>query len=246
VATKVCCYYDEGLGIEYVSYQPDAAKRSVERSLRLLGRERLDIVYVHDPAEENLRLVFREGGVVDVLARLQEQGLVRKIGMASWDPRSLRAAIGHGAFDVIQSFHVNTLLNRSGRDELFPLAEAKGMGICDSGPYAGYVRATGAAEGARYNYAPAPPEVLAAVRRIEAICARRGVQLADAALAYSLREPLVDVVVAASGDPEHIASWARALATPLTEEDFREMIDAAGPDHDVFDSKVAKIQLHLW
>lgn len=246
VATKVCCYYDEELGSEYVSYTPGAAERSVERSLGLLGRERLEVVYVHDPAEENLHLVFRAGGVVDTLIRLKEQGLVGHLGMASWDPRSLRRAVEHGAFDVIQSFHVNTLLNRSGREGLFALAEERGLGICDSGPYAGYILATGAVEGARYNYAPASPEAMAAARRVEAVCAARGVRLADAAFAFSLQEPLVDVVVAASGNPEHIATWAAALCSPLSNKDFKDMLDAAGSDIDVFDSKVARLQMHLW
>jgi len=246
VATKVCCYFDEELGTEYVSYHAGAAERSVERSLRLLGRERLEVVYVHDPAEENLHLVFRAGGVVETLIRLKEKGLVRHLGMASWDPRSLRRAVEHGAFDVIQSFHVNTLLNRSGRQGLYAFAEERGLGICDSGPYAGYILATGAVEGARYNYAPASPEVMAAVRRMEAVCTRKGVRLADAAFAFSLREPLVDVVVAASGNPEHIATWAAALDAALSDGDFREILEAAGPDVDVFDSKVARLQLHLW
>jgi aryl-alcohol dehydrogenase-like predicted oxidoreductase len=81
---------------------------------------------------------------------------------------------------------------------------------------------------------------------MEAVCTRKGVRLADAAFAFSLREPLVDVVVAASGNPEHIATWAAALDAPLSDGDFREILEAAGPDIDVFDSKVARLQLHLW
>jgi len=245
VATKVCSYYDEDLNTEFVSYNPAAAERSVERSLRLLGRERLEIVYIHDPAWENLPLIYQRGGVLDVLCALKDQGLVAHLGMASWDHRAVLWAIEHGAFGVVQGFHVNTLLNRSGRRGMYAEAEARGIGICDSGPYAGYILATGAVPGARYNYAPASPEALNAARRLESACAARGVGLADAALGFALQDPRVDVVVVASGDPDHVRSWARAMDLPLTPADYEELERIAGPDLDVFSAMLPRVQLHL-
>jgi D-threo-aldose 1-dehydrogenase len=245
VATKVCAYYDEDLETEFVSYNPAAARRSVERSLRLLGRERLEIVYIHDPAMENLPLIYQRGGVLDVLCALKDQGLITHLGMASWDHRSIQWAVEQGAFDVVQGFHVNTLLNRGGRRGVYAQARARGMGICDSGPYAGYILATGPVQGARYNYAPASPDVLDAARRLESACAVKGVSLADAALGFALQCQSVDVVVVASGDPGHIRSWARALDLPLRHADYEELERTAGPDHDVFSAKLPRIQIHL-
>ncbi len=158
VATKVCAYFDEDLNTEFVSYNPAAAQRSVERSLRLLGRERLEIVYIHDPVKENLPLISRRGGVLDVLCALKDQGLIAHLGMASGDHRSLQWAVEHGAFDVVQGFHVNTLLNRSGRTGVYAEARARGIGICDSGPYAGFLLATGPVPGRATTTLRLPPK----------------------------------------------------------------------------------------
>jgi len=245
VATKVCAYFDEDLDVEFVSYNPAAVKRSVERSLRLLGRERLEIVYIHDPAQENLPLISRPGGVLDALCALKDQGLIAHLGMASWDHRSILWAVENGAFDVVQGFHINTLLNRSGRAGVYAEAEARGIGICDSGPYAGFLLASGPVPGAMYNYAPASPEALDATRRLQSACATRGVDLADAALGFALQCSSVDVVVVASGNPDHIRSWARALDLPLSPADYEELQRIAGPDQDVFSAKLPWIQKHL-
>ena len=42
---------------------------------------------------------------------------------------------------------------------------------------------------AYYEYAPAPPELLARARRLAALCAEHGVALPTAALHFPLREP---------------------------------------------------------
>ena len=57
------------------------------------------------------------------------------------------------------------------------------------------ILATGAREGARYNYAPASPEILARVARIEGICARFGVPLGAAAAQFPLGHPVITSVV---------------------------------------------------
>jgi len=51
-------------------------------------------------------------------------------------------------------------------------------------PYNTGILATGAVPGAYYNYAPAKPDILERVRKIEAVCQRHKVALASAALAF--------------------------------------------------------------
>ena len=68
------------------------------------------------------------------------------------------------------------------------------------GPFNSGILATGPQRGAFYNYAPAPPEVLERVRRIEAVCKTHGVKLAEAALRFPLGHPAI--VSRHSGRPE--------------------------------------------
>src|SRR5579863_10553961 len=55
---------------------------SVERSLRLLGLEQLQLVYLHDPEHIAFEVAMQPGGPVEVLQRCQEEGLIARLGVA--------------------------------------------------------------------------------------------------------------------------------------------------------------------
>jgi D-threo-aldose 1-dehydrogenase len=141
---------------------------------------------------------------------------------------SLQTAAESGEFDILQIFHTYTLLNQSAEIKLFPTCRQAGISILNSAPYAGYILATGAITGARYSYLPAQPDVIAATRRLEEVCALKGVDIAMAALAYSYSHCDIDVTVVASGKPQRVTQWVEALNAPLTDEDFDDLLAAAG------------------
>mgnify|MGYP001017244430 CR=1 FL=1 len=114
------------------------------------------------------------------------------------------------------------------QNDLWPQARAKGVSILNSAPYAGYILATGARPDARYNYVPAGEDVIEATRRLEAACAAKGIDLATAALAFSLRNPDIDVTIPASGKPKRVGEWVAALDVTLSDEDWGEILAAAG------------------
>lgn len=227
-ATKAGCYSDPEIGVTYVAYRASQIYRSVERSLKRLGTDHIHILHVHDVVTERIGEVFRKGGAIEALVDLKEQGVIGAVGMGTLGLEPLQAAVDSDLVDVLQIFHNYTLLNQSAAEHLIPSALAKGISILNSAPYAGYILATGAVEGAKYNYAPAPPEVLAATRRLQAVCEAKGVDLPTAATAFSLRSPDIDVTVPASGKPKRVAQWIAAMNAPLTDADFAELLEAAG------------------
>src|ERR1700733_4032604 len=56
-------------------FSGEQIKRSVERSLRLLGLDRLQIVFLHDPEHTTFENCMAPGGAVEVLLRLKEEGV---------------------------------------------------------------------------------------------------------------------------------------------------------------------------
>ena len=62
------------------------------------------------------------------------------------------------------------LLDNGVLDTELPLCEKAGVGIVGGAIFASGILATGAVEGAFYDYAPAKPPILERVRRIEAVC----------------------------------------------------------------------------
>ena len=227
LATKACSYVDD-LGICYREYSAATVTRSVERSLKLLGVDQLDIVHIHDCEARDLRAIFADRGALGGLVDLKRQGVIRSIGMATYTLECLQAAVDSGEVDHIQPFHTYTLLNQDAVTTLIPAARAKQLSILNNAPYAGYILLTGPVPGAQYTYAPASEDVKEATRRIEAVCVRKGVTLPTAALAFSISDPLVDVTVIGASTPQKLKERAAALSAPLSRADFNEMINAAG------------------
>jgi D-threo-aldose 1-dehydrogenase len=233
LATKAGSYNDIELGIHYNGYRARNIYRSVERSLKRLGVDHLPIVHIHDVRAEQMDQVFAEQGALTALLDLKDQGVIGAVGMGTLGLEPLQAAVDCGDVDVLQIFHTYTLLNQSAAERLFPSALEKGISILNSAPYAGYILATGAGPDARYNYAPASDDVIEAARRLEAVCAEKGLDLPTAALAFSLRNPDIDVTIPASGKTRRIPQWIAALDVALTDEDWSEILAAAGGQYEL-------------
>jgi D-threo-aldose 1-dehydrogenase len=228
LATKVGSYLDNDLWTSYNNYSARTVYQSVERSLKRLGVDHIHIIHIHNAQAQDLPQIFAKGGALAALLDLKAQGVISSIGMATLGLDCQLAAVACGEIDHIQPFHTYTLLNQTAKTELFPKARAANLSILNNAPYAGYILATGSVPGARYNYGPASPEVIDAVKRMEVLCAQKGVSLPTAAVAFSLQESDVDVTVIASGKPRHVIGWVQDLAASLTHADLAELVQAAG------------------
>ena len=109
---------------------------------------------------------------------------------------------GRGDFDCFLLAGRYTLLEQAPLDEFLPLCERRNIALIIGGAYNTGILATGAVEGAYFQYAPAPPEIMERVRRIEAVCARHGVRLPTAALQFPLGHPAVATVIPGTRSPE--------------------------------------------
>src|SRR5258708_6718594 len=88
------------------------------------------------------------------------------------------------------------------------------------------ILATGAIDGARYYYKPAPPEILERTRRLEAVCARFGVPLAAAALQFPLHHPAIASVVIGHEHASEVARNVALLRMPIPDALWAELKDA--------------------
>jgi D-threo-aldose 1-dehydrogenase len=116
-----------------------------------------------------------------------------------------------------------TLLDTDVLDSEFPRCAARGVGFVVGAPFASGVLATGAVSGARYRYGDAPPEILAKVKRIEAVCVRHEVPLAAAALQFPLGHPSVAAVIPGALLPEHVERNVTAFRHAIPAEFWGEL-----------------------
>jgi D-threo-aldose 1-dehydrogenase len=170
-------------------WSAEAIVRSLSESLERLGRDRVEIVYMHDPDD------FEEevyATAYPALAALRDEGVVGAIGAGMNQSAMLTRFVERLDIDVVLCAGRYTLLDRSALEDLLPACERRGTsvilgGVFNTGLLAG---------GTMYNYRPAPPEVLSRVAGLTEVCARYGVPLRAAALQFPLRHPAVAGVLA--------------------------------------------------
>src|SRR5919199_4973573 len=63
-------------------FSGEQMRRSVERSLRLLGLDRLPLLYLHDPEHASYEEIMSPGGAVEVLVGLMEEGIIEHLVVA--------------------------------------------------------------------------------------------------------------------------------------------------------------------
>ena len=110
--------------------------RAVEASLKRLGTDRLDILFMHRwdktvPLEETLR----------ALEQLVSDGKVLYLGASNWAAWQIAKGLGIAAknrwprLDVIQPMY--SLVKRQAETEIFPLAQEEGLGVIAYSPIGG-------------------------------------------------------------------------------------------------------------
>lgn len=204
-------------------YSYEGAMRSLEHSYHRLGMNRIDVVFIHDVDvgtygsvdEYHRRRDEAMAGAYRALDELRGAGVIGAIGVGVNEVEPCVWFAQQGRFDCFLLAGRYTLLEQNGLDDLFPLANAQQFSIVLGGPFNSGILATGARPGANYNYKPAPPEILARVARIEAVCARHDVPLAAAALQFPLGHPRVASIIPGAARPEEAASNAALMARKI-------------------------------
>lgn len=201
--TGIGKFFDTPSRREVYDYGYDGVMRSFEFSLERLGVDSVDILFAHDldvfnhGSQEALQARLDElmSSGYRALVELRDQGVIKAFGAGvnEWQPCQWLAE--HGDFDVFLLAGRYTLLEQEALDSFLPLCRQRGIGIVIGGPYNSGILATGAKPGAYFNYDPAPDHILDRVTRIEAVCARHGVRLIDAALRFPLMHPSVVSVI---------------------------------------------------
>jgi D-threo-aldose 1-dehydrogenase len=213
-------------------FSADQFRASAERSLRELHLETLPLMFVHDPrTADDMRTVMGPGGALEGLRKLQSEGLVGHIGVATGTLTPLQIAVDSDEFDVIQFPRLHTLLNRSAKTSgLLERARRKNIGTVSAAPFGGAILATGTGSTALYSFAPPLPEVLEAVQRMERRCSELGVSIAVAALAFNYTESLIDVTVPGMVSAREIEENVSAFEVTVTREQLESIADAGRID----------------
>ena len=192
-------------------------RRSVDGSLRRLGVDRLQLVYLHDPEVISFEEGVGPGGPVETLIRLQQEGLIEHLGVAGGPVELMARYLRTGAFEVLITHNRSTLVDRSA-DGLLDEAVSLGIGAVNGAPFGGGILAKGTAADRNYCYSPADDEVLRRVRDMEVACAQHGVPLAAAALQFSTRDPRIASTIVGISRPERVDETVRLASWEIPQQ----------------------------
>jgi D-threo-aldose 1-dehydrogenase len=213
--------------------------RSWEDSLQRLGLPRIDLLVIHDidlgyhRDEAGIERCFHQleaGGGLRALEELKAAGEIKGFGAGINEQSMLRRFLDRIDLDFFLVAMPYTLLDQAPLDDSFPRCVERGIGIVIGAPYASGILATGPVAGAKYNYAPAAPEILEKTRRIDEVCRRHGVPLAAAALQFPLGHPAVAAIIPGAAHPGEVEQNLAHLRTDIPADLWAEL-KAAGLLH---------------
>jgi aryl-alcohol dehydrogenase-like predicted oxidoreductase len=205
-----------------------AILEQVDASLKRLGTDYIDLYQIHrfdidTPVEETMEALH------DVI----RAGKVRYIGASSmyaWQFAKLQHAADLGAWTRFVSMQNQyNLLRRHDEPELMAMCGDMGVGLMPYSPNGKGRLARPAGEQSHRSStdkvvkafdSPYDEPVIDAVQRL---AEARGVSMAQIALAWVLRNPLVSAPIVGATKPNHLAEAVEALALTLTDEEAQEL-----------------------
>ncbi len=217
---------------------PEYLREAVERSLRQLGTDRIDLYQLHRP-DPHTPIVDTLG----VLDELVQQGKVREIGCSNFSAQLLRQAseavpAERARFVSVQN-HYN-LLNRGDEREVLPECQRLGLAYLPFFPLASgmltgkYTKGEAPAPGTRMQrWGNRASGVLSdqnfeVVDALGAWAASHDRSLLDLAFAWLLANPLIPSVIAGATKADQVRANAAAGGWHLSAEDAAE-VDALAP-----------------
>ncbi|MDE0111567.1 MAG: aldo/keto reductase [Albidovulum sp.] len=210
-------------------YSYDGTMRIFEDSLQRLALERMDICFIHDIDRfthgDNQPEVFEQAmdGCWRALEKLRSEGVVKAIGVGvnEWDV--CQKSLELHDFDCFLLAGRYTLYEQDSLDTFLPLCEERGVAVLVGGGFNSGILATGAVEGAKYNYVPAPRHVLEKVSKIENVCERFNVPLPAAAMQFVVAHPAIPSFVAGTRTVQQLNNNLEWFSHPIPSDFWAEL-----------------------
>jgi D-threo-aldose 1-dehydrogenase len=204
-------------------YTYDGIMRSYTDSIARLGSDKIEMLFLHDidagthgqaGEEENLRQLFSNGGY-RALTELRDTGRIAAIGAGVNTWQICERLLGEADFDGFLLAGRYTLLEQDPLDTFLPLCIERDVGIILGGPYNSGILATGAIDGAMYDYAPASEQMLQRVRNLGEVCSAHNTPLIAAALQFPLGHPAVKSVIPGASTPDEVRQNVEIFQTSI-------------------------------
>jgi aryl-alcohol dehydrogenase-like predicted oxidoreductase len=204
-----------------------SAKRvveSVDVSLHRMGVDYLDIMLCHDIEFVDMQQIVDE--TLPALRKVRDQGKVRFIGVSGYPMKMFKFVLDQTDLDVVLSYNHYTLQNTMFAD-LVPYLKQKNVGVMNAAPFSARLLTNATLP----KWHKATPEVRDCARRAAEHCAKRGIDIAQLALQFSIANEDMATCIVGSANPENVRNWVRWSEQPLDEVLLGEVLEILRPIH---------------
>jgi aryl-alcohol dehydrogenase-like predicted oxidoreductase len=215
------CGHPRGIGSE--DWSAGSISESIERSLRRLQTDRIDLIQLHGCSEA----VLKKGEAISALEKARDRGWVRYLGY-SGDGHPARFAVKCDAFDALQT-SIN-IADQEAITHIAPLARERNIGLIVKRPLANFAWKTGHKPINSYHH-----EYYERLRKLNFDFLRNGSAEESIAIAlgFVLSVPGVHTAIVGTTKPERSQENARLLESiPLRQNEYiaiRERWDVIAP-----------------
>ena len=232
LATKVFFTMDDSPGGSGLSRK--AIMTQIDASLARLGTDYVDLYQIHrfdpeTPVEETM----------EALHDVVKAGKARYLGASSmhaWRFAAMQHAAQAGGWTRFVSMQDQySLLQREEEREMFGLLDDQGVGSIPWSPLAkGRLARPWGERTPRFDSDPVGRRMFgdgdrAIIEAVQQVADQRGVPMAQVALAWVLRNPVVTAPIVGPTKPGHLADAVAALDIRLTEEEIRVLEEPYTP-----------------
>jgi aryl-alcohol dehydrogenase-like predicted oxidoreductase len=216
-------------------YSPAAIRSAMENSLRALQVDYVDLYQIHTWKPE-----YPIQASMEEMARLQEEGKTRCIGVSNFDAGQMQQALQTARFHSNQPRY--NLFDRQIEAEDIPFCERAGIGILAHSPlakglltgkYTPDYRFPTDDERSRFPRFQGETfaQYLTVAEQLEKVARDKGLTLVQLAIAWQLRLPAITCVLVGGKTPEQVEEHGGAAGVTFSEDELAriEEILASAP-----------------
>ena len=226
ISGRICCHSAAqwgGYGEGRPDYSAARALADAEDQLGILGIEKFDVLFIHDPPE--IEPTLAAGGVLEGLEQARSRGMADFIGYGM-NPHDFHLAhIESGRTDALLCFSDYNLLRQSAADDILPAAHAADLGVLN-----GWSIMRGWLTGVPVeNFIPRDRwgEDQERAEAMRLWCAERSVEMLELTLQFCLREERIHGNPIGSLNREQLEWNVRAAMATVSDATFAEFTAAS-------------------
>ncbi len=224
IATKV------GMHRKAAGLSAANVRSSVEGSLSRLGTDYIDLYYAH---------VFDDSVTLEesvaAFARLQEDGLIREVGVSNFDGAQLRAWVEEAQAQGVRppvavEPHYNLVWRKPFETDLLPVVSQFDLGVMPywalaAGLLTGKYQSTDQIQGARAAAVNkhATPQALQVVQALAEVADEHNVAPASVAIAWLLEQPSVTAPIASASRPDQVPALLEGVSITLSASELERL-----------------------